>query len=266
LKVYILTDLEGATGVVREEQTRPGTQEYLEACRLLTGDVNAAVEGALKGGADEVYVLDGHGARGGFNLVIEELHPAAKYIMGGPRPCAIPFLERGFSAAFLVGYHAMAGTAGAVLDHTMSTRVVYEVRVNGLKVGEIGIHALILGVFNIPVALVTGCKKAVEEAKSLLGDIEAVEVKEGLSRNSALLLPPRKTRPMIMEAAERALKRLGDFKPFKMEPSYTVEITFTHPVYADEAEKKPLAERVDDRTVKFADEDLLKVFHAIGWY
>ena len=71
---------------------------------------------------------------------------------------------------------------------------------------------------------------------------------------------------MIMEAAERALKRLGDFKPFKMEPPYTVEITFTHPVYADEVEKKPLAERVDDRTVKFTGEDLLKVFHAIGWY
>lgn len=266
MKVYILTDLEGATGVVREEQTRPGTQEYLEACRLLTGDVNAAVEGALKGGADEIYVLDGHGARGGFNLIIEELHPAAKYVMGGPRPCAIPFLERGFSAAFLVGYHAMAGTAGAVLDHTMSTRVIYEVSVNGLKVGEIGIHALILGVFNIPVVLVTGCRKAVEEARALLGDIEAVEVKEGLSRNSALILPPRKTRSLICNAAEKALKRLKEFRPFRIKPPYTVEITFTHPIYADEAEKRPLAERIDDRTVRFKHSDLLKLLHAVGWY
>ncbi|MEM2936786.1 MAG: M55 family metallopeptidase [Candidatus Bathyarchaeia archaeon] len=75
MKVYVLTDIEGVSCVTREEQQKPeGGGEYEEAKLLLTRDVNAAVEGALKGGATQVMVNDGHGARGGYNLIPEELH------------------------------------------------------------------------------------------------------------------------------------------------------------------------------------------------
>jgi D-aminopeptidase len=49
VKVYILTDLEGASYVVREEQTTPGSREYEEAClrveeaMLLLGDIESVV-------------------------------------------------------------------------------------------------------------------------------------------------------------------------------------------------------------------------------
>ena len=76
-----MTDLEGASGVAgRWEDFGPGGRVHEEARRLLTGDVNAAVEGALRGGADEVVVLDGHGDA--FSILIEQLHPAAKLIRG----------------------------------------------------------------------------------------------------------------------------------------------------------------------------------------
>lgn len=266
MRVYILADLEGISYVLREEQTSPGSSEYQEACLLLTKEVNAAIEGALDGGATEVVVNDLHGARGGFNFIPEELHEGAKYIAGGPRTCRIACIDRSFDIAFMIGYHAMAGTQGAVLDHTMSTRVIVDAYINGRRVGEIGIDAAILGYFNVPVGLVSGCRMAVEEAKALLGDIEGVIVKEGLSRNFAVCLPPVKSRKLIREAAKRALKRVGEFKPFKVNPPITVKVRYSHPNYADMQVRNPKVEREDSRTIVVQGEDLLEVMRILGWY
>ena len=264
VKVYILTDLEGASYVVREEQTTPGSREYEEACLLLTRDVNAAIRGAVDGGSSEVIVNDLHGARGGFNLVPEELDENAKYITGGPRHCRMAGLDGSFNLAFMIGYHAMAGTRGAVLDHTMATRVIVNVYINDQRVGEIGIDASILGYFNIPVGLVTGCRKAVEEAKLLLGDIESVAVKEGFSRNFALCLPPVKSRRMIYEAAKRA--KMGEFKPFKVKSPISIRVEYSHPNYADAWARVSGVERVDSRTIVARGEDLLETMKILGWY
>ncbi len=266
MKLYILTDLEGISYVVREEQTSPGSKEYEEACLLLTREVNAAIDGALEGGVTEILVNDLHGARGGFNLIPEELHEHARYVTGGPRTCRMAGLDESFDLAFMVGYHAMAGTQGAVLDHTMSTRVIVDAYINDRKVGEIGIDASILGYFNIPVALVTGCRMAVKEAESLLGNIEGVVVKEGFSRNFAMCLPPVKSRRLIREAAKRAVQRAKEFKPFKINPPITVRVKYSHPNYADIQARIPRVEREDSRTIVVRGEDLLDVMRILGWY
>ncbi|MEM3694201.1 MAG: M55 family metallopeptidase [Candidatus Bathyarchaeia archaeon] len=266
MRLYVLTDMEGASGVLREEQTSTGSKEYEEACLSLTKDVNAAIDGALEAGASEILVNDLHGARQGFNLVLEELHPEAKCITGGPRGCRLPRLDKGFDAAFMIGYHAMAGTQGAVLDHTMSTRVIYDVRLNCMRVGEIGIDASILGAFGIPIALVTGCLKACEEARSLLGDVETVAVKEGLSRNVAICLPPTKARSLIKQGAKKALENLTKLKPLTFNPPISLEIDYTHPNYADQQERSMLAKRLGPRTLAFYGEELLQVMRSVGWY
>lgn len=266
MKVYILADMEGASYVVREQQTEPGSKEYEEACLLLTRDVNAAVEGALEGGASEVIVNDLHGARNGFNLVPEELHEEAKYITGGPRPCRIAGLDRSFNLAFMIGYHAMAGTLGAVLDHTMETGVIVNAYINEKRVGEIGIDAAILGYFEVPVGLVSGCKMAVEEAKTLLGRIETVVVKEGFSRSFATCLPPARSRRLIREAAKKAVQSAGDFKPFRISPPVVLRIEYSHPSYADIQCRTPGVERVDPRTIIARGDNLLETMRRIGWY
>ncbi len=266
MKVYVLTDMEGASYVVREQQTDPGNREYEEACLLLTRDVNAAIEGALEGGASAVLVNDLHGARNGFNLVPEELHEEAKYVTGGPRPCRMAGVDRNFSLAFMIGYHAMAGTKGAVLDHTMATRVIVNAYINEQRVGEIGIDASILGYFDVPVALVSGCRMAVEEAKALLGKVETVAVKEGLSRNFAVCLPPARSRRLIREAAKKAVQNAGGFKPFRVSLPVTVKVEYSHPNYADIQSRTPGVERLDPRTIIIRGDNLLDVMGRLGWY
>ena len=60
MRILISADIEGISGVMSPEQTSPGSGEYERARLLMTREVNAAVEGALEGGATEIWVADGH--------------------------------------------------------------------------------------------------------------------------------------------------------------------------------------------------------------
>ena len=61
-KVLIMSDMEGVDGIFNwAEQCNPlKSPRWKESQQLLTGEVNAAVEGLIAGGATEVVVWDGH--------------------------------------------------------------------------------------------------------------------------------------------------------------------------------------------------------------
>ena len=258
MKIYVSTDLEGISGVVTWEQTgREGRNpEYEKARHLLTQDVNAAVEGAIAGGAEEVVVMDGHG--GGFNFIPEELDPRASYITGPVRVDICPGLDKSFDAAFLVGYHSMAGTKGGILDHTQSSTTWFNYYINGIKMGEIGQGAVIAGHFKVPVIFVSGDRAACKEAKALLGNVETVAVKEGFTRNCAKILPPARSRELIKEGAGRALKRIKDFKPYIVKPPIEVKLECQNTDVADSYERQGW-KRIDGRTVLKTVNSALKI-------
>lgn len=210
--------MEGISGIVNSSQTgiREGKPaEYERGRKLLTEDVNSAVEGAADGGADEIIVIDHHG--GGFNFIIEDLSPKAEYITGVPRPSWLPLLDESSDALLLVGFHAMAGTCPGVLEHTQSSAAWRNFYINGEKFGEIGQAAVIAGHFNVPVAFNSGDRASCEEAESLLGDIETAVVKEAVTRTCAKILAPEKARKLIREKAARAVRKAKGLKPFKMD-------------------------------------------------
>src|SRR5262249_8528989 len=105
--IFLITDAEGVGGVCRQEQTDPKDTEMRQ---LLTGEINAAVEGFLAGGADEVLVWDGHD--GSQTLSTLTIHPKAKLVMGGLG--ASMMMERHFSAVAYVGQHSLVDAAGQV--------------------------------------------------------------------------------------------------------------------------------------------------------
>ncbi len=224
MKVYISCDLEGATCVVSRDQTSKSGPEFENARRLLLGDVNAAIEGALDAGATEVIVADMHD--GSLILPTRELHPKAQYVIGvphyGPR---FPYLDSSFRCMFLIAYHAMAGTYPAVLPHTMSSAWV-SYSVNGTPVGEVAIDAHLAGILGVPVTLVTGDQAVCSEAKQFLGDIEVAVVKQAVDPNRALCLPPARTYQLIREAARRAVERADQIRPFKFGEPAEVAIRY----------------------------------------
>ncbi|MDI6893509.1 MAG: M55 family metallopeptidase [Bacillota bacterium] len=260
MKVYVSADLEGISGIVHWDETgKEGGEDYQRARRLMTREVNAAVEGALEAGAAEVVVNDSHGSMR--NLLLEELHPAARLISGSPKPLSmVQGLDGGFRCAFFVGYHARAGSRG-VLSHTY-TGSVAEYRVNGRVMGETGMNAAVAGEYGVPVVLVSGDSTVVEEARALLGPIETVAVKEYVARNVAASLPPEKVHALLREAARRAVTRAGEIPPFRVDRPVELHTRFIHSGLADAAELMPGALRIDDVTVGYRAPDFLTAYRA----
>jgi len=252
-----MTDLEGVAGVFSfDEHASPKGRWYDLSRRLLTQEVNAAVEGALEQGAKEVLVVDGHGW-GGVN--IEELNPEARLLSG--RPLLLPWgLDKGFDAAFMIGQHAMAGVENAHLSHTESHTAIQNVWINGVKAGEIAIVAAVAGYFDVPLVLVTGDKAACLEAESLVPGLETVAVKEGLSHGAAVSVTPVKARRMIKEGAKNALAKTSSIPPYKVKKPVELVVEFTEESKssAEILSKRPGVKRIDTRTIRIEEDDLLE--------
>lgn len=261
MKIYIITDMEGVSGIWRPEQVQEGHPEYEKARRLLCEDVNSAIAGAFDGGATYVVVLDGHGSGG--NLILEMLDERAIYETVKNPLEVMPSLDESFDGLIQVGCHAMAGTLNGFLDHTQSSTSWFNLYVNGRKFGEIGQAGAYAGAFGVPVIMVTGDKAACEEARSFFGDIELVAVKEGLGRNRAKCIPPKYAHRMIHDAAMRAVQRVktGVFKPFILKPPIEIVLELCRSDYADEYATRPGVERLDARTVRKTIENAKEIYH-----
>jgi D-amino peptidase len=263
MRVYISVDMEGISGVVHEDQTDPieprHAGEYNRFRRLMTNEANAAITGALDAGATSVLVNDSHWLMR--NLLAEELHPAAELLSGGPKLLSmIEGIDAGFDAAMFIGYHARAGTARAIIDHTYTSRV-YEVRINGQPVGELALNAAIAGLHGVPVALVSGDQAIASEARLLLGDqVETVVVKQSVGRFAARSLAPTVACQRIRTGAAAALRK--KHIPFTFDSPIEVEVDFVESHMADMAELVPGSQRVGGRTVRYGDSDYLEVFRA----
>lgn len=266
LKVFMGTDLEGASGVTQELMTFADQGRYQEGRRALTRDVNAAVCGARAGGADEIIVSDGHGACGGYNFIYENLEPGAQYIFGSPRGQYAQGCDESVDVAFLIAYHGMAGAYPAVLDHTQSSRAIVEIRLNDIVLGELGLEAAVAGHFGVPVGLVTGDETTCEEARALLGErVVVAPVKRAFSRTSAICLAPADARRLIEERAKEAVERADEFEPFVIEPPVTLRVQYLRTEQA-EGWRRRVGERVrmvDARTVEAECDD---AFHAMQMY
>ena len=250
MKVYISCDLEGVAGVCLKAQQMPDRPEYADAVRLLAGEVSAAVEGCLDGGADEVLVADMHFL--GRNIKPEWLHPKARLIQGGghygPR---LAGLDESVSCMLLVGYHAMAGTLGAVLDHTMSSHY-YSVEVNGRAIGEMAWDGALAGEKGVPLVFVASDDKGCAEARDFFGPgIETAETKRGILRHRAVSLSPEESQNLIRHKAKAAMARAGSAKPFTFDTPCELVIHTWRQDTAEDLMTRPGARRLNARDVAF---------------
>ncbi|MGE5293240.1 MAG: M55 family metallopeptidase [Solirubrobacterales bacterium] len=214
LRIYIVTDLEGASGVYRFAQTREIGPLQEKAKEYLMGDIAAVVRGLRAGGATDVVILDGHGSQA---FVPELMAPGAKYITGLPRPGHLTCLDDSFAGMVQLAAHAMMGTSDGVLCHTQSSRSENRYWYNGVESGELAQCAAIAGRYGVPTILVTGDEATCREAKQFFGpDCVTVAVKRGLSREAAELYPFDETRQALFEGARRSVAAIGRCKPYQL--------------------------------------------------
>jgi D-amino peptidase len=259
MKVFISSDIEGTAGIVDWEQVRGPGAEYEIGRRLLTDEVNAAIDGAAQAGATHVLVNDAH--RTMYNLRPDELHHHASYLSGRHKPLyMMEGLDGTFDAVFMVAYHGAIGAERAILSHTYNPAAVWEARLNGVVAGESALNALVALHHRVPVVLITGDDATAEEARPFMPEIEAVVVKRSITRFAAENLHPERACELIRAGAARALARSGSAAPPAIDLPATLEVTFLTSDMAEMATWIRGVERAGGRTVTATDEDPLRLF------
>lgn len=262
MKVFISSDMEGASGLVHWDETgaKSGGQDYERARRLMTLDTNAAAVGAFEGGASEVLINDSHGSMR--NILLEELDERVRLISGSPKSWSMMEGVKGHDVAIFVGYHSRALSLG-VMNHTY-TGSVLEYRINGQLLGETGMNAGVAGCFGVPVIMVTGDREVTEEASALLGGVVTVAVKEARSQLAACAMHPQRSRALIREAACRAVSGTIAARPAPLvfAPPVRLELGFARSVHADATSVMPGSERLAPNRVGWTGRDYLECYRA----
>lgn len=206
MKVYLSFDFEGVAGIVDWAQCREGGPAYELGCQLMLGEVNAAIEGAVAGGADEIVANDSHSTMR--NLNPDALAHEATYISGRHKQrYMMQGLDESFDLIFFIGYHGSISGQTSTLSHTYNPEVFTAARVNGVEVGESGINALVADHFGVPIGLVTGDEATQQQTAPFAANAVQVITKTSGSRFSATNLHPARSRELIRGAAQQAVER-----------------------------------------------------------
>jgi D-amino peptidase len=257
-RVFVITDMEGVDGIFSsEQQCIPyKSPRWEESHKLLTGEANAAVDGLFDGGATEVVVWDGHDSSQSLSAL--DINPKARLLTGEPVSPTLE-LDSSYAAVIFIGQHAMAGAEKAVLSHSYSSEGIQNIWVNGKLVGEIGGRVMLAGAFGIPVIMLSGDTAACKELHELVPKAECAEVKTGVSRTAGYTLSHPAACALIRAKTQRAMERLGEFRPYKLEGPVEVKVEFTtrsgHNFLPQEG-----VERVNDRTWVFRGKDIIEAW------
>jgi D-amino peptidase len=248
-KVYISVDMEGISGVSGSDQTTAGGAEYGRSRKLMAEDANAAIRGALAGGATDVLVNDSHG--GQRNILPEDLHPTARLISHSfKRHGMMEGLDDTFDAVLFIGYHAKAGTPGGLFAHTGSG-VVRDLQINGRSVGEGGMNTMLAAWHGVPVVLVTGDDVAVAEVKEVATQARGVVVKRAINVRAVELKPLAVARKEIEAAARDGVAAAKKMTPIRAAP-VKVQLQFRDTLIPEIAEAFPTVQRPAPDTVAFS--------------
>ncbi|HSJ09650.1 MAG TPA: M55 family metallopeptidase [Longimicrobiales bacterium] len=256
-RVFISVDMEGLAGVVAGSDVSASGADYGHFRAIMAGEANAAVEGAFAAGASYVLVRDSHGAK--LNLLPGDLDPRAHLLRGqstGPKNM-MEGIDSTFDAVVFIGYHAKAGTPGAILEHT-STGNVIDFSINGVSLPEGGYNALVAGLYGVPVVFVAGDQAVVDQLRGLLGTIGGVAVKHEIA-DASLGLSPAAARAAIRRGVEDAVRARASHRPYRLTAPYTMTLRTR--------QERPLfngARRTSQRTVTFTSASLLDVLDAFN--
>jgi len=255
--------MEGVAGVCSWEQVdaRRFTPEYQIFRRHMTAEICAAIAGARSAGADRILVNDSHGPMR--NVLLDEIPADVQVIFGDRKPFSMmQGLDRSFEGVFFTGYHGAIGQADAVLAHTYTPSVVYDVRLNGVRCSEATLNAALAGYYGVPVLLITGDTSTVESAQAQLSWATGVAVKTSIGNYSVDSISPQAAQEAIAAGASQAIRNLANAKPFAFEAPVSMEIDVAKVEQADFIALIPGFERTADRTVRFAHDDYAVVFKA----
>ena len=211
MKIFIALDMEGITGVVHGDQLMAEGRGYVAAQRLLMSDLHATIEGIMRVHPNAcIRVGDGHATMR--NVILDELPSNVEVVVGSARPdnkplCQLEGLDESFSMMMQVGYNSKAGTSGGFLAHTYIGSLFKSWSLNRREVGEITMNAALAEGFGVPMVFVSGNSDLDDEIRALEPVPVFVATKSVLGPTAAICVPPSRTKKLIADGVETALRR-----------------------------------------------------------
>lgn len=184
-RILLALDLEGVNMVAGEPyQGLTRDSEGWKIARAQAAlEINAAAEALFDIGAECVALWDNHG--GGKNIDPDALDGRIELLEVDNSKPRMRFAKGRFDCVCYFGYHAMEGTLGGVLAHTMSSVSVQHYKLNGKYIGEIDMDAYIAASMGMPSRFFAGGDIASAQARMAVSDIVTVITKRELGRNMA---------------------------------------------------------------------------------
>ncbi len=261
INIFISFDLEGISGVSSWREMRRDSADFMRIRKIATQEVNAVIRGVKKiRNIGEILICDAHAS--GENLLIDELESGVHLIKGTQRNYyMMEGINKNFGIVFFIGYHAMVGTKAGMMDHTYSSSSIYNIKINGMDVGETEINAAIAGYYGVPVGLVSGDDKLINEVKKLLGaQVETVITKYSISRFAAKCRHPVDVQKELELRAQWAIKKIKRLKPFKFHQPINAEIEVINSLIGDAIKSLPGVERTSTRGFVLKTKDILEFY------
>jgi len=259
---FISFDIEGISGISSWNEVVKNALSLQDYRKIATEEVNAAIRGIKKNHTNigEILVCDSH-ARGE-NLVISDLESGAVIIKGSPRRFyMVEGINRKFNILFCLGYHSMAGSQRGGMDHSYSSSVIYNIKINGQYVGETEINAAVAGYYGVPLGFVSGDDVLAKEVQRFFGKkVEVVITKYGISRFSAKCRLPSDVYSEIEIKAARAVSKCSTLKPFQFKTPLRAEFDLMTSVMGDMVEPLPGVKRISARTCTYVAQNILEFY------
>lgn len=261
MKIFISADIEGTTGITHWNETEKNHPDWKYFADQMTREVAAACQGAMDAGCEDIVVKDAHDSARNIDPrglpECARLHRGWAGLPGSMMMC----LDGSFDGCVFTGYHSGASWDTSPLSHTMNLGNCY-VLINGQRISEMTINALLATYYKVPLLCVTGDKGICDAAKAANPNIETVAVNEGCG-NGVLSIHPDLAVRRIREAVARALQKPDlSVMLYPMPEHFDVQICYKKHQSALSACQYPGVRRVDDTTVGFETDDYLEVLRA----
>ena len=257
--VYVSVDIEGIWGVASKYSTGEGHPEYVHARENMINETNLVIEELYKNGVENIVVNDSHGSMD--NLIPQKLNPNVSIVTGNSIYKSMGMMEgisKDFDCCMFIGYHTREGTADSMLNHTTASKYVHKVELNGAEAGETMLNTHAAWYYNVPVALVAGDDKYIEQSlKEFNGKIATVATKKSINRETAINIPYNKLKQEYEAKIKQALS-MKDFFIGKKD-HYEIKITYHTENAAYFVSNLPTVNRISSKTISISGKDYLEL-------
>lgn len=262
MKIYISVDMEGIAGVTHWDECTKNHADYKHFQQQMTDEVRAACEAANRAGATEIYIKDAHASAR--NILAESL-PSNTYVIrgwSGHPYLMMQEIDESFAAVLFIGYHDRAHSGGNPLAHTLSSKRVHFMRLNGELVSEFVINSYTAALHQIPVVFISGDAGICQSAEKFHPSIATVSTMTAAG-NSMICRHPEHVIHEIAQTVESTLQAPLLSRRVQLPDTFELELGFKDHASAYRGSFFPGVELTNSHTIRFHTSNYFEILRAL---